>query len=166
MQFVFQHIFFVTLTNSLCTLLWGASLIKFLIRLVFGNVNLDRFSFQGFKRLKKHQAEVNFRQLTSYEWCSTADDPSCHFSLHSAESKEASVGASRDKLARGRGIPISIKFKKMANEVLSKHEELHRDHRHQNELGKTMREPPPIEIGPKRLKVRGPSVLGNEGRLN
>ncbi|KAI3469175.1 hypothetical protein Pfo_025838 [Paulownia fortunei] len=121
---------------------------------------------QGFKRLKKHQPEVRCGQLT-YEWCSTAGDLIRNSSLNSTESKEAPVGSSRDKLARGSGIPISIKFKKMANdEVLSNHGELHRDHRQQHELGKTMREPPPIEIGPKRLKVRGPSVLGYEGSYN
>lgn len=92
-------------------------------------------------------------------------DQSRNCSLNSTESKEASVGSSMDKLARGSGIP-SIKFKKMPNEVLGKHGELHRDHRHHHELGRTPREPPPIEIARKRLKVRGSSVLGYEGRLN
>ncbi|PIN22815.1 [histone H3]-lysine-36 demethylase [Handroanthus impetiginosus] len=121
---------------------------------------------QGLKRLKKHKPGVHCGQLTSYE-CLTSDDLSHNSRLNSTESKETSVGASRDKLSRGSSIPISIKFKKTANEeVLNKQRELHRDQRHQPELRKAMREPPPIEIGPKRLKVRGPSVLGYEGRLN
>ncbi|KAI3453367.1 hypothetical protein Pfo_010030 [Paulownia fortunei] len=118
---------------------------------------------QGFKRLKKHQQEVRCGQLTSSS--SNPDDQSRNCSSISTESKEASVCSSMDKLARGSGIPISIKFKKTPNEeVLNKHGELRRDHRHQHELGKTLREPLPIEIGHKRLKVRGPSVLGYEGR--
>lgn len=85
---------------------------------------------------------------------STADaDPRQHLNSNSADLKD-SVGSSRDKLVKGRGIPISIKFKKTENEGLRKQ-------------GKTMREAAPqIEIGAKRLKVRGPSVLGYEGRLS
>lgn len=107
---------------------------------------------RGFRRLKKLQPEVHCKQLTS-----TADvDPSRHLNSNSADLKD-SVGSSRDKLLKGRGIPISIKFKRTENEDLRK----------QNEVGKTMREPAPqIEIGAKRLKVRGPSVLGYEGRLS
>lgn len=88
---------------------------------------------------------------------STGDaDPRRHLNSNSADLKD-SVGSSRDKLVKGRGIPISIKFKKTENEGLRK----------QNEVGKTMREATPqIEIGAKRLKVRGPSVLGYEGRLS
>lgn len=109
------------------------------------DVNLDFFSFQSFKRLKKHQP---------HEWCSTTDDPSRNSGSNSTESKEVPTGGSRDKSSRGTGIPISIKFKKTANDG----EPVHREQRHQHELGRTMREPPPLEIGPKRLKVRGPSV--------
>ncbi|KAL2237829.1 UNVERIFIED_CONTAM: Lysine-specific demethylase [Sesamum indicum] len=106
---------------------------------------------QSFKRLKKHQP---------HEWCSTTDDPNRNSSSNSTESREVPLGGSRDRSSRGSGIPISIKFKKTPNEeVLSKHGEVHRDQRHQHELGRTMREPPPLEIGPKRLKVRGPSGL-------
>ncbi|KAL3652023.1 hypothetical protein CASFOL_001704 [Castilleja foliolosa] len=78
---------------------------------------------QGFKRLKKHQPEVR-----------------CERRTNSFECKEAPVGASTSKSARGSsGIPISIKFKKRtANEKVLI----------------------PVEIEPKRLKVRGPSVLG------
>ncbi|KAG8382522.1 hypothetical protein BUALT_Bualt05G0086200 [Buddleja alternifolia] len=101
---------------------------------------------QGFKRLRKRQQG---QQLTSSE-CSIPDDLSRNCSLNSGASKEASVGSSREKLVRGSNIPISIKFKKASNEEAS------------SKLGKTTREPPPIEIGPKRLKVRGPSVLGYE----
>ncbi|KAL3647654.1 hypothetical protein CASFOL_008622 [Castilleja foliolosa] len=80
---------------------------------------------QGLKRLKKHKPEAG-----------------CVRRLNSFECKEAPVGASVDKSARGNsGIPISIKFKKRTtNErVLS-----------------------PVEVVPKRLKVKGPSALGYE----
>ncbi|KAL3649622.1 hypothetical protein CASFOL_006025 [Castilleja foliolosa] len=80
---------------------------------------------QGLKRLKKHKPEAG-----------------CERRLNSFECKEAPVGASVDKSARGNsGIPISIKFKKRTTneKVLS-----------------------PVEVGPKRLKVKGPSALGYE----
>ncbi|GMP95423.1 hypothetical protein CsSME_00044480 [Camellia sinensis var. sinensis] len=90
-------------------------------------------------------------QLRSAE-CSTADDLIRH--------KETSDGALRgDRFARGTTVPISSKFKRMVNEeAASRHREHHRDNR--LDLGRPMRDPPPVEIGPKRFKVRGPSILG------
>lgn len=76
--------------------------------------------------------------------------------------------ASTDRYARGSsGIPISIKFKKLVHEDSRQQEREHpRKDRLQLELGKSTREAPPIEIGPKRLKVKGPSFLGSESRLD
>lgn len=71
-----------------------------------------------------------------------------------------------DRFGRGSTIPISIKIKKLANEGTNRQREQPKKDRIQFELGKTSREPPPIEIGPKRLKVRGPSFLGSESRLD
>ena len=120
---------------------------------------------QGFKRLKKLQPEVHCKQLTSYEWCPTADhDQIRHGHSNSADSKEASVGG--DKPPTARRIPISIKFKRKESVVVSNHGETDRDRIHVNELGKTMREPRQTEIGPRRLKIRGPSVLGHKERLD
>uniref|UniRef100_A0A5B6ZD14 Lysine-specific demethylase JMJ706 n=1 Tax=Davidia involucrata TaxID=16924 RepID=A0A5B6ZD14_DAVIN len=112
------------------------------------------FEHQGLKRLKKLQPEGRCEQLISSE-CSTADNPSRDIT----HSKEAPDGALRDRFARGTSIPISIKFKKTANEeAVSKH---------RDDLVRTTKEPLPIEIGPKRLKVRGPSFLGGaESRLD
>lgn len=100
--------------------------------------------------------------------CLTPAGQSRNMSSNSTESREGSVGLSMDKLGRGGVIPISIKFKKTPNqEALSKHGELHRgDYRRHHELRKTSREPLSTEIANKRLKVRGPSGLGYEGRLN
>ncbi|CAA2938120.1 Hypothetical predicted protein [Olea europaea subsp. europaea] len=118
---------------------------------------------QGLKRLKKHQLG-RCGPVSSSE-CSTAEDLSRNLSRNSTQFKEAPQGASRDKLARGSGIPISIKFKKTANEEsTSKHEEVHRHDRFQHELRKTTGEPPAIELAAKRLKIRGPSFL--DDRLN
>ncbi|XP_073308928.1 lysine-specific demethylase JMJ13-like isoform X3 [Primulina huaijiensis] len=110
---------------------------------------------QGLKRLKKHQAGLSI-QVTLSE-CSTAD-VGCKSSFNSTEFKETRVVPSSEKTARGSGLPISIKFKKMVDdEAWSK---LQKDTRHEYELGKYSSRPPSIEIGPKRLKVRGPSILG------
>lgn len=70
-------------------------------------------------------------------------------------------------ISRGSNIPISIKFKKLTNEdAVRRQREQHRTDIRQHELGKSRRKPPPIEIGPKRLKVTGPSFLASENRLN
>lgn len=88
------------------------------------------------------------------------------FSSSSHHSKRSTDNVPRDRFSAGTTMPISIKFKKMANEeAMSRQREHHRKDRF-HDLGKTMREPPSIEIGPKRLKVRGPSFLGWESRLD
>ncbi|CAK7356075.1 unnamed protein product [Dovyalis caffra] len=119
---------------------------------------------QGLKRLKKLQPEGRYGQTMSSEYCRT--DESNRSSTSGSNYKEAPESASKDRFARGSTIPISIKFKKLTNdEAVSRQQDQHRLDRFQHEVGKTMREPPPIEIGPKRLKVRGPSFLGSESRL-
>lgn len=88
---------------------------------------------------------------------------------HSSQSKEAlDFHHPRDKSVRGGTVPVSIKLKKGAayEQALSKQDEHKRDHRFQFELGQSKREPPRIESGSKRLKVRGPSVLGFGGRMD
>ena len=92
--------------------------------------------------------------------CCRTDESNLKISPHN--SKEAPDSALSDRFARGSSVPISIKYKKMATEEAISRQE-HRRDRCQLELGKSMREPPPIEIGPKRHKVRGPSsYLGTE----
>ncbi|EYU45270.1 hypothetical protein ABFS82_05G068700 [Erythranthe guttata] len=102
---------------------------------------------QGFKRLKKNQREVRCGQLSSSSKC-----------LNSTESRQVSVG---NKFGRGTGIPISIKFKKTRNEeVLTKHGEVHNNNNNSRDHNRQQHN----ELGSKRLKVRGPSVLGHEGK--
>ncbi|KAH8521536.1 hypothetical protein H0E87_002539, partial [Populus deltoides] len=116
------------------------------------------YEHQGLKRLKKLQPEGRYGQTTSSECCRT--DESNRSSTSGSDYKEAPESASKDRFAGGSIIPISIKFKKLINEeAMSRQREQHRRDRFRDELGKTMRKPPPIEIGPKRLKVRSPSFL-------
>jgi len=71
----------------------------------------------------------------------------------------------KNRFARGNGTPISARYKKSGNEEVSMH--MQQDHHRRERLQQTYREAPSIEIGPKRLKVRGPSFLGIESsRLN
>lgn len=73
----------------------------------------------------------------------------------------------KDKPARGGTVPISIKFKKRAKvEASSKQNEHKRDEKFGYELGKTVGEPPPIETGPKWLKVKVLQFLSLEEELN
>ncbi|XP_040989654.1 lysine-specific demethylase JMJ706-like [Juglans microcarpa x Juglans regia] len=124
-------------------------------------LHLKRPDHQGLKRLKKVQTEGRCGQLMPSDCCIT-DESHCKFTPPT-HYKETPDCAWRDGFARGSSIPISIKYKKLANEeATSRQREHQRMDRFQLELGKTLREPPPIEIGPKRLKVRGPSYLGTE----
>lgn len=117
---------------------------------------------QGLKRLKKLQSEGRCGQLMLSEFRRT--DESNHKSSHTSNYKETSESGSKDRFSRvGSTIPISIKFKKLADEeAVSRQRENYRSERFRHEFGEAMREPHPTEMGPKRLKVRGPSYIGSD----
>ncbi|KAL3360583.1 hypothetical protein AABB24_013819 [Solanum stoloniferum] len=119
------------------------------------SVNVEH---QGYKRLRKHQTE-RVGSLYSSDG-SKAENVTHSSNANSSHSKE-------DKSARGGTLPISVKFKKGANkEASSKQNEHKRDEKSGYELGKTVGEPPPIEMGPKRLKVKVLQFLSLEEELN
>ncbi|KAG4134728.1 hypothetical protein ERO13_D08G175000v2 [Gossypium hirsutum] len=99
---------------------------------------------QGLKRLKKHQHEGKCGKSLPSEGC-RIDEPT-----HNIDPENGMKGR----------LPISIKYKKSGNEeAMSRQREQHRDERwFQQEFGKS--------VGPKRLKVRGPTCVGWEKRLN
>lgn len=103
----------------------------------------------------------------SFPECSTANEAIYSSIANSSQSKEALDFHPRDKSVRGGTVPVSIKLKKVAvnEQALSKQDEYKRDHKIQFELGQNMRESPRIQSGSKRLKVRGPSVLGFGGSM-
>lgn len=113
--------------------------------------------FQGLKRLKKHQSNGKYGQATSFS-CSTTDDSdynSCSSAIHS---KEVPTSTSRDRYPNGAPIPISIKYKKVTHEeAVSKHIENQKHDRYLTKMIKPARDPPPPKMGPKRLKIKGPS---------
>ncbi|CAL2258631.1 unnamed protein product [Prunus armeniaca] len=124
---------------------------------------------QGFKRLKKLQAERRCGPSVPQYSCSTGESTkflttSNYKGVSESAPMEGRFSRGSTVVPRGSTIPISIKFKKLANEEsVSRQREHHRkDRYHQLESGKRRRGPPPIEIGPKRLKVKGPSFLGSE----
>ncbi|XP_062026657.1 lysine-specific demethylase JMJ13 isoform X1 [Rosa rugosa] len=127
---------------------------------------------QGFKRLKKLQPDPRCGRSVPLQSCSTTE--SSTKLVTTTNSKGAPENALRDDrfargstISRGSTIPFSIKFKKLTNEdSVRRQRDHHRTDIRQLELGKSRREPPPIEIGPKRLKVKGPSFLASENRLN
>ncbi|XP_022717426.1 lysine-specific demethylase JMJ706-like [Durio zibethinus] len=117
---------------------------------------------QGLKRLKKLQHEGRCGQPMTSEGYRN-DEPSRNINS-SSDCKEAAGNFVKDGIGRGT-LPISIKYKKLANdEAMSRQQEHQGNDRFQHELGKSMREPPPIEIEPKRLKIRGPTY--SESRLD
>ncbi|KAM0070046.1 putative transcription factor & chromatin remodeling JUMONJI family [Helianthus debilis subsp. tardiflorus] len=89
------------------------------------------FENQGLKRLKRVQLEAGSRH-----------DSASECSIHSKEAKESVSN-------KGSISHISIKYKTGNEEVVSKHRDYDLNH-----------EPLPLENGPKRLKVKGPSVIG------
>ncbi|XP_022739027.1 lysine-specific demethylase JMJ706-like isoform X2 [Durio zibethinus] len=122
-----------------------------------------RSEHQGLKRLKKLQHEARCAQSVPSECF--RNEPNSNIN-RTSDCKEASENAVKDRFGRGI-LPISIKYKKLGNdEATSRHRELYRNDRIRHELGKSMTEPPSLEVGPKRLKVRGPTHLGSESRLN
>ncbi|GMJ16047.1 JUMONJI 13 [Hibiscus trionum] len=112
---------------------------------------------QGLKRLKKLQHEGRCGPSVPSEFC--RNDKRHHGISRNSDCKEARRGH----------LPISIKYRKLGNdEAMVRHEEQHQNDRFKHEVGKCAREPPPLEMGPKRIKVRGPGPLyvGSERRLD
>ncbi|XP_019423569.1 PREDICTED: lysine-specific demethylase JMJ706-like isoform X2 [Lupinus angustifolius] len=103
---------------------------------------------QGLKRLKKVLPEGRSRLPTDFSRTSGSSNKYSHPVNH----KVVGEISSGDKFARGNGIPISIRNKKSGNEEINRQ----RDRPRKERLQQTYKEPHSIEIGPKRLKVRGP----------
>ncbi|XVE57390.1 hypothetical protein DITRI_Ditri04bG0087200 [Diplodiscus trichospermus] len=125
-----------------------------------GNDTLSskKSEYQGLKRLKKLQYEGRCGQAMPAEGYRTDET--------SSNCKEAPESAVKDRFGRG-SLPISIKYKKLGNdEAMSRQREHHRNYRFQQEIGKSTRGTTPLDIGPKRLKIRGPTYLGSESSLN
>ncbi|XP_028754703.1 lysine-specific demethylase JMJ706 [Neltuma alba] len=112
---------------------------------------------QGLKRLKKNSDEGRSGQLiVDYSRSSESDYNNWRYP---ANHKFDSESGTRERYPKvNNGIPISIRYRKLGNEDLSGHG----DHHKRNWLQQSIMEPSsPTEvgIGPKRLKVRGPSFL-------
>ncbi|XP_028951612.1 lysine-specific demethylase JMJ13-like isoform X2 [Malus domestica] len=129
---------------------------------------------KGFKRLKKLQPDRRCgRSSVPLDYCSPGE-PNAKFiatSNYKGVPESASLEgrfSTGSSAPTGSNVPISIKFKKLANEDAARQQrERHRKDGYEVELGKSRRQPTPMEIGAKRLKVKAPSFLGSESsRLN
>ncbi|KAG9154648.1 hypothetical protein Leryth_021147 [Lithospermum erythrorhizon] len=125
------------------------------------------FSNQGFRRLKKHLPEGRLKKLEVSDYMASANVHLNHTPAADATcTGEASHEIVRGRSTRGGTIPVSIKIKKVTNgEANLKSRDHHSCDSFRLESGRTLRESPILEIGPKRLKVRGPTT-GMEGRFN
>ncbi|KAI4328034.1 hypothetical protein L6164_020430 [Bauhinia variegata] len=114
---------------------------------------------QGLKRLKKDIREGrSVQQVDS----NRSNETSCKFS-RPTNHKVDGESSFKDRFSRGNSIPIFIRYKKLGNEEVSRHQGgRHRKERLQHNIRDP--HPPPIDFGPKRLKVRGPSFTGLENR--
>ncbi|KAL1834399.1 hypothetical protein ACET3Z_004050 [Daucus carota] len=135
------------------------------------NINLNEspsplFERQGLKRLKKHQpsGECGHALLLG---CTTAENFGQDSRFSATHTKEAYDSTSRDRYPKGVPVPISVKSKKMAHEeAINSHIGTQKDDRFRSEIVKPAREPPSVEMVPKRrLKIRGPTFWGLESRL-
>ncbi|XP_019445273.1 PREDICTED: lysine-specific demethylase JMJ706-like isoform X2 [Lupinus angustifolius] len=113
---------------------------------------------QGLKRLKKVLPEGRSRLPTDFSRTNESSNKHSHPVGHKAGGENSSGG----RFARSNGIPTSIRYKKLCNEDISRQ----RDHPMKERLQQTLKEHQSVDIGPKRLKVRGPSFLGLESRSN
>ncbi|KAM7493897.1 hypothetical protein LguiB_028506 [Lonicera macranthoides] len=112
---------------------------------------------QGLKRLKKIQPDQRFGSLTS------SSDRGRNLTQSITHPKKPTHNASRERLTCGTAIPISIKYRRPANEEAvikhSQHQYLIDDKFHPEPgTGPSHPLPRSIETGPKRIKVRGPSA--------
>ncbi|CAJ1931074.1 unnamed protein product [Sphenostylis stenocarpa] len=103
---------------------------------------------QGLKRLKKFLPEGKSDQPMDL---SRTHESSYKYS-HPLNHKGRVEVSSRDRFARGNGIPISIRYKKLGNEEISMQRDHHQHRKDRLLQQQTFREPPSIEIEPKRLK--------------
>ena len=86
--------------------------------------------------------------------CSRTNESNYKFS-HPMNHKVDGESSFKDRSPQRNSIPISVRYKKLGNDEASRQ----RDHHRKERLQQTLREPPSIEFGPKRLKVRGLSFL-------
>ncbi|WOG85405.1 hypothetical protein DCAR_0104593 [Daucus carota subsp. sativus] len=135
------------------------------------NINLNEspsplFERQGLKRLKKHQPSGECGQALLLG-CTTAENFGQDSRFSATHTKEAYDSTSRDRYPKGVPVPISVKSKKMAHEeAINSHIGTQKDDRFRSEIVKPAREPPSVEMVPKRrLKIRGPTFWGLESRL-
>ncbi|XP_019162632.1 PREDICTED: lysine-specific demethylase JMJ706-like [Ipomoea nil] len=123
--------------------------------------------YQSLKRLKKHQQPDRRSGSLSSPECSTSEGRNFTYVGNSSDYKEGRKYPPRDESHRGGANRILVKNKKLtAEESRDKHRELKKNDRLKHELGRSIREPPCPETGERRLKVRGPSILGFTGRMN
>ncbi|KAJ7953409.1 Lysine-specific demethylase [Quillaja saponaria] len=122
-------------------------------------MSLKHSEHQGLKRLRKVLPHGRSGPMMD---CSRTDESSCKFG-HSINYKEDPESTSRVRFPRGSSIPISMNLKKLGNDESTSRQ---REHHRKDRSPQSMMEPLPIETGPKRLKVRGPSYLGKNSRLD
>ncbi|KAK2662666.1 hypothetical protein Ddye_001240 [Dipteronia dyeriana] len=132
------------------------------------DVSSKNFEHQGHKRLKKHHPGGRCGQLMPSECCQTdlSIRNTCHYSNYKEEASDRAMVEQR--FVRVSTVPISIKYKKLSDEeALGRQRDNRRNDKFRHELGKGMKEAPPLEIGPRRLKLRGPSsFLGADSRYD
>lgn len=128
---------------------------------------MGQIYLQSLKRLKKHQQPDRRSGSLSSPECSTSEGRNFAFVGNSSDYKEGRKYPPRDESSRGGANRILVKSKKLTGEESrDKHRELKKNDRSKHELGRSIREPPCPETGERRLKVRGPSILGFTGRTD
>ncbi|GAB4834777.1 hypothetical protein Ancab_033045 [Ancistrocladus abbreviatus] len=119
-------------------------------------VNSDRLEHPGLRRLKKLRHEGRSGVVVPSESSVKAE-------LRSDMHLKHAEDIAWDRSMRQAAVPVTIKLKRMTDEQTTvKPQEFQANGRFPHDMEKIRRLPTPTEIGPKRLKVRGPSLLGSE----
>ncbi|GAB4857868.1 hypothetical protein Ancab_015773 [Ancistrocladus abbreviatus] len=118
-------------------------------------VSSGHLEHQGLKRLKKHRPVGQSGELVHLKSFMSTD------SKTNGPLKNAESIASRGRSLRLTAVPVTIRSQTMTSEqTMFKQKECHVNGRLGHDTRNISRNPASIEIGPKHLKVRGPSLLG------
>ncbi|XP_074270237.1 lysine-specific demethylase JMJ13-like [Silene latifolia] len=127
-------------------------------RIVVSGLKLNHVQDKGLKRSKEMQTGGRYEQRVPADYY---ESNYSRTGLPPIKDTNVSTPYAKD---RPSNVSVTIKFKRTQNDSRSKDGETSLNGRFQQDIGMNTREPAPIEIAPKRLKVKGPSFLGSGSR--
>ncbi|KAH9626675.1 hypothetical protein KSS87_021576 [Heliosperma pusillum] len=134
------------------------SSIKVERRIIVSGLKLNRVQDKGLKRSKGMQTGGRYEQKVPADYC---ESNYSRTGLPPMNDTKATTPFAKD---RPSNLPVTIKFKRTQSNSRSEDGETSLNGRFQQDIRNNTTGPAPIEIAPKRLKVKGPSFLGSGSR--